>query len=46
MCDFARNGDDPVFDIVLFNKVRSELLADIRRIEQTIHIKVSKQKKR
>ena len=32
MCDFARNGDDPVFDIVLFNKDRSRLLADIRRI--------------
>ncbi len=34
MCDFARNGDDPVFDIVLFNKSRSRLLADIRRLEQ------------
>lgn len=40
MCDFARNGDDPVFDIVLFNKNRSRLLADIRRLEQTVSIKV------
>lgn len=42
MCDFARNGDDPVFDIVMFNKDRSRLLADIRRLEQTIRIKTSK----
>jgi len=40
MCDFARNGDDPVFDIVLFNKDRSRLLADIRRLEQNIKIVV------
>lgn len=38
-CDFARNGDDPVFDIVLFNPSRSRLLADIRRLEQTVKIK-------
>lgn len=42
MCDFARNGDDPVFEIILFNKNRSELLADIRRLEQAISIKVRK----
>ncbi len=42
MCDFARNGDDPVFDVILFNKDRSKLLADIRRLEQTIAIKVQK----
>lgn len=41
MCDFARNGDDPVFTIVLFNKSRSRMLADIRRIEQTVQIKVT-----
>ncbi len=40
MCDFARNGDDPVLDLVLFNKERSKLLADIRRIEQTVRIHV------
>ena len=42
MCDFARNGDDPVFDIVLFNKDRSRLLADIRRLEQAIKIRTKK----
>lgn len=40
MCNFARNGDDPVFDIVLHNQNRSKLLADIRRLEQTVRIKV------
>lgn len=40
MCDFARNGDDPVFDIVLFNKDRSRLLADIRRLEKSVKIGV------
>lgn len=40
MCDFARNGDDPVFDIILFNKDRSRLLADVRRLEQTVRIRV------
>jgi hypothetical protein len=42
MCNYARNGDDPVFDIVLFNRNRSRLLADIRRLEQAINIKTSK----
>jgi len=44
MCDFARNGDDPVFDVILFNKSRSDLLADIRRLEQAITIKIRKPK--
>jgi biotin carboxylase len=42
MCDYARNGDDPVFDIVLFNHNRSKLLADVRRLEQAINIVISK----
>lgn len=42
MCDFARNGDDPVFDIVLFNKDRSSLLADVRRLEQTVKIHIAR----
>lgn len=41
MCDFARNGDDPVFTITLFNVNRAKLLADIRRLETTVRIKVS-----
>ena len=44
MCDFARNGDDPVFDVILFNKNRSKMLADIRRIEKSIDIQVSRPK--
>jgi len=44
MCDFARNGDDPVFTVILFNKSRPHILADIRRIEQTVKIKVTTQK--
>lgn len=42
MCDFASNGDDPVFDIILCNRDRSRLLADIRRLEQAIKIKIKK----
>ncbi len=45
MCDFARNGDDPVLDLVLFNKKRSDLLADIRRVETAIKIKTLKPRK-
>lgn len=40
MCNFARNGDKPVFTVVLFNKSRPKLLADIRRLEQYIDIHV------
>lgn len=46
MCDFARNGDDPVFDIVLFNRNRSLLLADVRRLEQTVKIHIVKNARR
>ncbi|HZX50361.1 MAG TPA: ATP-grasp domain-containing protein [Candidatus Paceibacterota bacterium] len=35
---FAKNGGKSVFDILLFNKDRSRLLADIRRIEQALKI--------
>lgn len=37
-CTFAKNGGDPVLEVVLFNKVRSNLLADIRRMEQFLVI--------
>ena len=46
MCDFARNGDSPVFSIVLFNHNRSNLLADIRRLEQAVQINVIKKTSR
>jgi biotin carboxylase len=38
MCRFAKNGGKSVFNITLFNKNRSDLLADIRRLEQMIEI--------
>ncbi|HVQ44829.1 MAG TPA: ATP-grasp domain-containing protein [Candidatus Saccharimonadia bacterium] len=40
-CTFAKYGGDPVLDVMLFNPVRSNLLADIRRIEQALNIVVS-----
>jgi biotin carboxylase len=39
-CKFAKHGGSSVFNIILFNKDRSDLLADIRRIEQTVDIQV------
>jgi hypothetical protein len=35
---FARNGGKSVFNIILFNKTRSKLLADIRRLEKSVKI--------
>jgi biotin carboxylase len=37
-CKYAKNGGSSVFNIILFNKERSKLLADIRRLEQMIKI--------
>jgi len=37
-CRYAKNGGSSVFNIILFNKDRSKLLADIRRLEQVIRI--------
>lgn len=37
-CLYAKNGGKSVFNITLFNKDRSRLLADIRRLEQMINI--------
>jgi len=37
-CKYAKNGGSSVFNIILFNKDRSKLLADIRRLEQMIDI--------
>jgi hypothetical protein len=39
-CKFAKHGGSSVFNLILVNKDRSELLADIRRIEQTVDIQV------
>lgn len=35
---YAKNGGKSVFNIILFNKERSKLLADIRRLEQMVKI--------
>jgi S-sulfo-L-cysteine synthase (3-phospho-L-serine-dependent) len=42
MCKFARNGGKAVFTLTLFNADRSRLLADIRRVEQYVDIKIGK----
>lgn len=42
---FAKNGGMAVFQIILFNKNRSDLLADIRRIEQAVKINTKRSKK-
>lgn len=39
---FAKHGGKSVFNLILFNKDRSNLLADIRRMEQAVHIEVAK----
>lgn len=41
-CKYAKNGGTSVFNVILHNKKRSALLADIRRIEQTIDIQTKK----
>lgn len=38
VCKFAKNGGKFVCNLVLFNKERSRLLADIRRMEKTFKI--------
>jgi hypothetical protein len=38
---FAKNGGRPVFTAILYNQERSQLLADIRRIEKLVNIKVA-----
>lgn len=44
LCTFAKNGGSSVFNIILFNKERSKLLADIRRMEQMVDIQTTKSK--
>lgn len=43
---FAKNGGRSVFNAVLHNADRSRLLADIRRIEQMVEVKVSTGRKK
>ena len=37
---FAKNGGRPIFTVVLYNDERSSLLADIRRLEQSVSVTV------
>jgi biotin carboxylase len=39
-CLFSKNGGIPILHIILSNKNRSDLLGDIRRIEQTISFEI------
>ncbi len=39
---FARNGGRSIFNLYLYNADRAKLLADIRRIEQMVDIKVTR----
>lgn len=39
-CKFAKHGGGAVVDLTLFNPNRSNLLADIRRVEQTLKITI------
>ena len=40
MCWHAKHGGKSVFDVIMFNKVRSNLIADIRRLERLVSIEV------
>lgn len=39
-CHYAKNGGKAVFTVTLYNRERSKLLADIRRIEQGVEIQI------
>lgn len=38
---FARNGGRSIFNLFMYNSDRSKLLADIRRVEQMVEVKVA-----
>lgn len=40
MCRFAKHGGKAVFTLTLYNSERSKLLADIRRIEQLVEVRI------
>ena len=37
---FAKNGGRSVFNAIFYNADRSKLLADIRRLEKMVHIRI------
>lgn len=39
-CQFARHGGKAVFTLTLYNSERAKLLADIRRVEKLIEVKI------
>lgn len=41
-CRYAKNNGSSVFNLILFNKERSKLLADIRRVEQMVVIQTKR----
>lgn len=41
-CRYAKNNGSSVFNIIMFNKDRSKLLADIRRVEQMVVIETKR----
>ncbi len=43
---FARNGGKSIFNLFLYNQDRSKLLADIRRVEQLVKIRVKNRRKK
>lgn len=42
---FSKNGGRSIFNLFLYNADRSKLLADIRRVEQLVNIKVQNKRK-
>jgi len=42
MCTFAKNGGDPIMEVIMFNVSRSKLLADIRRLEKSVIIEIKR----
>ncbi len=42
LCKYAKNNGSSVFDIIMFNKSRPKLLADIRRLEKMVNIQTKK----
>ena len=40
-CLYAKHGGKSIIDLIMFNKNRSELLADIRKVEKFLIIKTS-----
>jgi len=39
-CQFARNGGISIFNVILFNKDKAQLLADVRKLEKMIKIEI------